>query len=149
MHRRLTKALALPAGIVMAGIVPALSAPAQETPPPVYLGVVEDEVGRPIVRFVFSEPGDFDPLWGFSISPRDGECNATTETALDLPAGNTDEPVYDPADADRQLPGNALPVFFATLVSAELSRLGYVNTSEDSLPYHTCTRQVWEALLRR
>lgn len=105
------------------------------------------------IKFVFSKrsasPTQFDPTHAFRIAPRREQRKCNTERTGDfrIPDEYLKTPLYDSADPKQYLPIEELPVFFATVVSAELTRKRLAKTSEDSLPYHTCTRLLWEQLL--
>ena len=46
-----------------------------------------------------------------------------------------------------ELTPDKFPEFFSIVVPAELIRLGLVSNQEESHPYTSCTRQLWEGLL--
>lgn len=131
------------------------SAQAQNEPlPPIYFGAVRAPNGQTTVKFVFSRRSagkqQLEPTHAFRISPNreQRKCNTERTDDLRVPEEYSRIPLYDSADPKSKLPIEKLPVFFATVVSAELTRKGYAKTSEDSLPYHTCTRLLWEQLLK-
>lgn len=123
--------------------------------PPIYFGATQLPNGQTVVKFVFSRRSSgtqqFEPTHAFVISPNreQRKCNTERTNDLQLPEEYARSPLYDSADPQSRLPIEKLPVFFATVVSAELARRGLAKTPEDSLPYHTCTRLLWEQLLRQ
>ncbi len=130
----------------------ALHAQSQELPP-IYFGATQAPGGQAVVKFVFSKRSSgkqqFKPTHAFIISPNreQRKCNTERTDDLRIPEEYSGSPLYDSTDPKSKLPVEKLPVFFATVVSAELTRKGFAKTSEDSLPYHTCTRLLWEQLL--
>ena len=134
----------------LSGLVPAY-AQSQDLPP-IYFAAIQEPGAQPIIKFVFSKRSrgkqQFEPTHAFRISPnREGKCNTERTDDLRIPDEYSKSPLYDSADPKRHLPIEKLPVFFATVVSVELTRKGLAKTSDDSLPYHTCTRLLWERLL--
>lgn len=121
--------------------------------PPVYFGATEAPDGRTVVKFVFSKRSagkqQFEPTQAFRISPNQEQRKCNTERTDDFRISEEDSksPLFDSADPKSKLQVEELPIFFAMMVSAELTRKGLAKTSEDSLPYHTCTRLLWEQLL--
>lgn len=131
-------------------------APAHAQPqylPPIYFAATQEAGGQPVIKFIFSKrtgsKQQFEPTHGFRISPNreQRKCNTERTDDLRIPAEYSKDPLYDSDDPKSNLPIEKLPVFFATVVSAELTRKGLTKTSDDSLPYHTCTRLFWEQLL--
>lgn len=117
---------------------------------PVYMGVLQDKAGEPVVKFLFSDVtkrGQFAPLEGFSISPKAGKCNVGPADDLTLPKEYATSPAYDPATDTEKIPLSATPQLFSIMVAAELTRLGYTKSEEESLPFVTCTRLVWESIV--
>ena len=138
------------------GLLSAFLAPAHAQPrdlPPVYFSATRGPGGQPVIKFIFSKrssvPPRYEPTHAFRIAPDLGQRKCNTERTDDFRISDeyTKIPLYDSANPRRQVPVDQLPVFFATVVSAELARKGWAKTSADSLPYHTCTRLLWERLL--
>lgn len=129
-----------------------VSAQSQDLPP-IYFAAIQDPGAQPVIKFVFSKRSSgtprFEPTYAFRIAPNREQRKCNTERTNDfrIPDEYAKSPLYDATDPKRHLPIEKLPVFFATVVSAELTRKGMAKTSEDSLPYHTCTRILWEDLL--
>lgn len=143
--------LAFAMSCLFVGILPL--ADAAETDEAVYFGVLQRSDGKVEIKFVFSKASDgsrrFSPTRGFSVVPDllQKQCGIQRTEDIHLPNEYLSLPLYDFADKAKQLPLEKLPVFFATVVSAELARKGFAKTSEDALPYHTCTRLLWRNLL--
>lgn len=126
---------------------------ATETDEAVYFDAFRRTDGKVEVKFIFSKASDgsrrFSTTRGYSVVPDllKKQCGTQKTEEFQLPKEYLSSPLYDFADKTKQLPMEKLPVFFATVVSAELARKGFAKTNEDSLPYHTCTRLLWEKLL--
>ena len=117
---------------------------------PVYMGVMKNELGDTLVKFVFSDiaqRGRFAPLQAFSIRPRNGNCNVAGTADLNLPEEYTSSPVYDSAADAQEIPFETLPQYLANLVGAEVVRKDYAATDEEALPFALCTRQVWKEIV--
>jgi hypothetical protein len=121
--------------------------------PPIYFGATQASDGQIVVKFVLSkrstEKQHFEPTHAFRISPnqKQNKCNTERTDDFSIPEEDSKRPRYDSADPKSKLRVEELPVFFAIMVSAELARKKLAKTSEESLPYHTCTRLLWEQLL--
>lgn len=121
--------------------------------PPIYFGATQAPDGQTVVKFVFSKRStgkqQFEPTHAFRISPNQEQHKCNTERTDDfrIPEEDSKRPSYDSADPKSKLRVGDLPVFFAIMVSAKLAQKGLAKTEEDSLPYHTCTRLLWEQLL--
>lgn len=145
--------------ILLAFVIPCLvvsillPANAAETGEVVYFDAFRRIDGKIEVKFILSKASDgshrFSSTRGYSVVPDLLKKQCGTQRAEDsqLPKEYLSSPLYDFADKTKQLPVEKLPVFFATVVSAELARKGLAKTNEDSLPYHTCIRLLWEKLL--
>lgn len=146
-----THVVVLGLGVLIVGVSHAQS----QDLPPIYFGATQVPGGQTVVKFVFSRRSSgkqqFEPTHAFVISPNreQRKCNTERTDDLRLPEEYSRSPLYDSANPQSKLPVEKLPVFFATVVSAELTRKGFAKTPEDSLPYHTCTRLLWEQLLRQ
>jgi hypothetical protein len=134
--------------------LPAASAsPPSQDLPPIYFAAMQEPGSQLSIKFVFSRRStgkqQFEPTHAFRIapSPEQRKCNTERTDDLRLPEEYSRTPLYDSADPKSSLPVEKLPVFFATVVSAELTRKGFAKTADDSLPYHTCTRLLWERIL--
>jgi hypothetical protein len=120
---------------------------------PIYFGVMQHADGKIEVKFVFSKLSSgkpqFSPTHGFTIMPNTAQRNCNIQRANDLgiPQEYMSSPLYDPSNEKTVLPIEKLPTFFATVVSAELTRKKFTKTADESLPYHTCTRLLWEQIL--
>ena len=138
--------------VVGLGVAGQASAQPQELPL-VYFAATQDPGAQPVIKFVFSKrsgaPPHFEPTHAFRIAPtrEPRKCNTERTSDFRIPEEYLKRPLYESTDPKRHVPIDKLPVFFATVVSAELTRKGMARTSEDSLPYHTCTRLFWERLL--
>lgn len=115
--------------------------------PAVYFGVTSGTAKPVVVTFVFSKPGGYDPIIGFSMAPSSDKCNFYRPTALDLPAEYTKSPLFEPGISPAELTPDKFPDFFSVVVPAELIKKGLVTSQEESHPYTVCTRQLWEGLL--
>ena len=129
------------------------SANAAETDEAVYFEAFRRTDGKLEIKFIFSKAQNgsrhFSPTRAYSVVPDllKKQCGTQRTEDFQLSAEYLASPLYDFADKAKQMPKEKLPVFFATVVSAELARKGFAKTNEDSLPYHTCTRLLWERLL--
>ncbi|MEW8022971.1 MAG: hypothetical protein AB2803_04655 [Candidatus Thiodiazotropha sp.] len=129
------------------------SAFSKEIDESVYSGLLKDSSGNFQVKFVFSETGNsnkkFAPIIAYTISPNveKKSCGFNKTDNLYLPQEYKLTPLYDFSDKRDPLPIEKIPVYFATVISAEMARKKLVTLAEDSLPYHTCTRILWERLL--
>jgi hypothetical protein len=140
--------------LALIGASSAIAAPdAGGALPPIYAGMTRHANGKIEVKFVYAKHAkgkpQFFPTHGYTLMP-DREkrtCNFQRAADLNLPQEYLDTPLYDPADKAGNLPVEQLPVFFATVVSAEMARQNFAATADESLPYHTCTRRLWEQLL--
>lgn len=115
--------------------------------PSVYFGVMSGKTKPIVVTFVFSKPGGFDPLIGFSMAPVGSKCNFQRTTELELPLEFRKSPLYEPGVSPDELTPDKFPEFFSIVVPAELIKLGLVTNQEESHPFTSCTRQMWEGLL--
>jgi hypothetical protein len=121
--------------------------------PPIYFAAIQEKGARPVLKFVFSKRSSgaqkFEPTHAFRIAPdrEQHKCNTERTDDFRMPDEYLKSPLYDSADLNNRLPEAKLPGFFATVVSAELARKGLARTADESLPYHTCTRLLWEHLL--
>jgi hypothetical protein len=120
---------------------------AEAAGPSIYFGVMSGTSKPIVVTFVFSKPGGFDPIIGFSMAPIGDSCNFNRTTELELPLEFRKSPLYEHGVSPAELTPNEFPRFFSIVVTAELTRLGLVKTRSESLPYTTCTRELWEGLL--
>jgi tetratricopeptide (TPR) repeat protein len=120
--------------------------------PPIYLSVFQNPDGKTTVKFILSKPSQggaqYDPIDAFSIAPDSlQKCNFVRTKDFSIPDEYSKSPLYDAIDPKRRLPLERLPLFFATVVSAELTRKGFTPKPEDSLLHHRCTQFLWEQLL--
>jgi hypothetical protein len=115
--------------------------------PSIYFGVTSGTAKPVVVTFVFSKPGGYDPIIGFSMAPAADKCNFYRPTEFELPAEYTKSPLYEPGISPAELTPDKFPSFFSVVVPAELVRRGLVTSQEESHPYTACTRQLWEGLL--
>ncbi|HZV99207.1 MAG TPA: hypothetical protein VFF74_09485 [Methylophilaceae bacterium] len=119
----------------------------------VYFDASRRADGKVEVKFVLlkstNKTRPFAPTQGFSIVPdvQQKKCGTEATKNINIQQEYLSTPLYDFSDKAGQLPIQKLPVFFATVVSAELERKGLAKIAQDSLPYHTCTRLLWEQLL--
>jgi hypothetical protein len=115
--------------------------------PSVYFGVMSGKAKPIIVTFVFSKPGEFSPIIGFSMAPEGNKCNFQRTTEMELPLEFRKSPLYEPGVSPDELTPDKFPEFFSIVVPAELIKLGLVSDQEESHLYTSCTRQMWEGLL--
>jgi hypothetical protein len=115
--------------------------------PAVYFGVMSGKTKPIVVTFVFSKPGGFEPIIGFSMAPEGNKCNFERTTEMELPLEFRKSPLYEPGVSPDELTPDKFPEFFSIVVPAELIKLGLVTNQEESHPYTLCTRQMWEGLL--
>ncbi|MEW6351366.1 MAG: hypothetical protein AB1646_20125 [Thermodesulfobacteriota bacterium] len=121
--------------------------------PPIYLGMERGPDGKVEVKFVYSKRSGgtqrFEPTHGYLIKPNPAQrdCNIQNAKNLKISAEHAAKPLYDSADPQSRVPTEKIPTFFAIVVSWELARLKLVKIKEEALPYHTCTRRLWEKLL--
>ena len=115
--------------------------------PSVYFGVTSGTAKPVVVTFVFSKPGGFDPIIGFSMAPSETKCNFQRTTELGLPEEYRKSPLYEPGISPAELTPDKFPEFFSIVVPAELIKKGLLTSQDESHPYTVCTRQLWEGLL--
>jgi hypothetical protein len=115
--------------------------------PAVYFGVMSGKAKPIVVTFVFSKPGGFDPIIGFSMAPVGNKCNFERTTEMELPLEFRKSPLYEPGISPDELTPDKFPEFFSIVVPAELIKLDLVTDQEESHLYTSCTRQMWEGLL--
>lgn len=121
----------------------------------VYFDAKRLKDGRLEIKFVLSKSPTADRTLSSSQSysiipdPQQNTCGTQATADRSISQESMKTPLYDFADKEKQLPVAKLPVFFATIVSAELARKGLAKTEAESLPYHTCTRLLWKKLLQQ
>lgn len=121
--------------------------------PPIYLSALQTPDGKTTVKFIISKASQggaqYDPTDAYSIAPdsMQQKCNFERTKDFSIPDEYSKSPLYDAIDPKRRLPLERLPLFFATVVSAELTRKGFAPKAEDSLLHHRCTQFLWEQLL--
>ncbi|MES2259724.1 MAG: hypothetical protein V4724_14480 [Pseudomonadota bacterium] len=148
--KKLPSVVALLCGFSWVVSIPSVAGEMNET---VHFDATRRSDGKIEVKFVIAKAADgsgkFAPVRGYSIVPDvpQKQCGIQNTADYKLSKEHLASPVYDFADKSRQLPLEKLPMFFATVTSAELARAGLAKTGDDALPYHTCTRVLWTQLL--
>jgi hypothetical protein len=149
VDRSLGRAVGRLALVVLFCLLAPTNSPAQSADqgPSVYFGVMSGKSKPIVVTFVFSEPGGFKPIIGFSMAPVGNKCNFQRTTELELPLEFRKSPLFEPGISPDELTPDKFPEFFSIVVPAELIKLGLVTNQEESHPFTSCTRQMWEGLL--
>jgi hypothetical protein len=129
------------AGFATSGIA------AEEDGPAIYFGVTSGTARPVVVTFVFSKPGGFDPIIGFSMAPIAGSCNFHRPAELELPLEYRNSILYEPGISPAGLTPDKFAEFFSAVVPAELIKKGLLATEEEGRPFGACTRELWEGLL--
>ncbi|MBL6599686.1 MAG: hypothetical protein ISP41_12400 [Alphaproteobacteria bacterium] len=115
--------------------------------PSIYFGVMSGKSKPIVVTFVFSKPGGFDPIIGFSMAPIGDSCNFNRTTELDLPLEYRKSALYEYGVSPAALTPERFPNFFARVVPAELIEQGLLSSKEEGEPFAACTRELWQGLL--
>lgn len=136
------------AALLLAVCVDARPARAAEAGgPSIYFGVMSGTSKPIIVTFVFSKPGGFDPIIGFSMAPIGDSCNFNRTTELELPLEYRKSPLYEHGVSPAGLTPERFPDFFSKVVPSELIESGLLASEEEGAPFAACTRELWEGLL--
>ncbi len=127
--------------------VPRPASAAEEDGPAIYFGVTSGNEKPVVVTFVFSKPGGFDPIIGFSMAPIGGKCNFHRPAELELPLEYRNSVLYEPGISPPALTPEKFPEFFSAVIPAELVKKGLLASAEEGRPYGDCTRELWKGLL--
>lgn len=115
--------------------------------PSIYFGVMSGTSKPIVVTFVFSKPGGFDPIIGFSMAPIGDSCNFNRTTELELPLEYRKSALYEHGVSPAALTPDRFADFFSRVIPAQLIKNGFLASKAEGEPFAACTRELWEGLL--